>query len=67
MFLVAAERVGVLPARCIVIEDAPAGLLGAQRGGMRAIGVRSSHADLQADIVVDTLAELPDDAFERLI
>jgi hypothetical protein len=34
---------------------------------MRAIGVRSSHADLQADIVVDTLAELPDDAFERLI
>ena len=67
VFLVAAERVGVPPARCIVIEDAPAGLLGAQRGGMHAIGVRSSHADLQADIVVDTLAELPDDAFERLL
>jgi beta-phosphoglucomutase len=67
VFLVAAERVGVPPARCIVIEDAPAGLTGAQRGGMRAIGVRSSHADLQADIVVDTLAELPDDAFERLL
>ena len=67
VFLVAAERVGVPPARCIVIEDAPAGLLGAQRGGMRAIGVRSSHANLQADIVVDTLAELPDDAFERLL
>jgi beta-phosphoglucomutase len=67
VFLVAAERVGVPPARCVVVEDAPAGLLGAQRGGMRAIGVRSSHAELQADIVVDTLAELPDDAFERLI
>jgi len=67
VFLVAAERVGAPPARCIVIEDAPAGLLGARRGGMRAIGVRSSHADLQADIVVDTLADLPDDAFERLI
>ena len=67
VFLVAAERVGAPPARCIVIEDAPAGLLGARRGGMRAIGVRSSHADLQADIVVDTLAELPDDAFERLL
>jgi len=66
VFLVAADRVGVPPARCIVIEDAPAGLLGAQRGGMRTIGVRSSHAALQADIVVDTLAELPDDAFERL-
>jgi HAD superfamily hydrolase (TIGR01509 family) len=67
VFLVAAARVGVPPARCIVIEDAPAGLTGAQRGGMRAIGVRSSHADLQADIVVGTLAELPDDAFERLL
>ena len=67
VFLVAAERVGVPPARCIVIEDAPAGLLGAQRGGMCTIGVRSSHAELQADIVVDTLVELPEDAFERLI
>jgi beta-phosphoglucomutase len=67
VFLVAAQRVGVPPARCVVVEDAPAGLLGAQRGGMRAIGVRSSHADLQADIVVDTLADLPDDAFERLV
>lgn len=67
VFLVAAERVDVAPARCIVVEDAPAGLLGAQRGGMRAIGVRSSHAELQADIVVDTLAELMDDAFERLL
>jgi beta-phosphoglucomutase len=67
VFLVAAERLGVPPGRCIVVEDAPAGLLGAARGGMHAIGVRSSHADLQADIVVDTLAELPDDAFEQLL
>jgi len=67
VFLVAAERVGAAPARCVVVEDAPAGIAGAHRGGMRAIGVRSSHADLQGDIVVDTLAELPDDAFERLL
>ena len=67
VFLVAAERVGVPPARCVVVEDAPAGLEGARRGGMRAIGVRSSHAHLQADIVVDTLADLDDDAFEQLL
>jgi HAD superfamily hydrolase (TIGR01509 family) len=67
VFLVAAERVGAPPARCVVVEDAPAGLEGARRGGMRAIGVRSSHADLHADFVVDTLAELPGDAFDRLI
>jgi beta-phosphoglucomutase len=67
VFLVAAERVGVAPARCVVVEDAPAGIEGARRGGMRAIGVRSSHKDLQGDIVVDTLDELDDDAFDRLL
>src|SRR4029078_3625153 len=54
VFLLAAERVGVPRARCVVVEDAPAGVEGARRGGMRSIGVRSSHAALPADIVVDT-------------
>jgi beta-phosphoglucomutase family hydrolase len=67
VFLLAAERVGALPARCIVVEDAPAGVEGAHRGGMRAIGVRSSHAALPADIVVDTLEDLDDTAFDRLL
>jgi beta-phosphoglucomutase len=67
VFLIAAERLGAAPARCVVVEDAPAGIEGAHRGGMRAIGVRSSHKALQADIAVDTLDELPDDAFDRLI
>lgn len=67
VFLLAAERLGAPPARCIVVEDAPAGLEGARRGGMRAIGVRTSHAALEGDIVVDSLADLPDDAFERLL
>lgn len=67
VFLVAAERVAVPPARCIVVEDAPAGLEAARRAGMRAIGVRSSHAELQADRVVGTLDELPDDAFDALL
>lgn len=59
-FLTAAARVGVEPARCIVIEDAPAGLRAAKSGGMRAIGVTTTHpaADLfDADLVVDTLAD----------
>jgi beta-phosphoglucomutase len=67
VFLLAAERLEVPPARCIVIEDAPAGIAAAHRAGMRAIGVRSTHADLRADIVVDTLDQLPDDAFDRLL
>ena len=67
VFLIAAERLTVAPARCVVVEDAPAGLEAARRAGMCAIGVRTTHADLQADIVVDTLDDLPDDGFDRLL
>lgn len=66
VFLLAAEQVSVPPSRCIVVEDAPAGLEGARHAGMRAIGVRSSHTDLHADIVVDTLDQLEEDAFDQL-
>jgi len=67
VFLLAAERLKVPPVRCVVLEDAPAGIAAAHRAGMRAIGVRTTHADLRADIVVDTLDQLPDDAFDRLV
>ncbi|HXK33743.1 MAG TPA: HAD family phosphatase [Dehalococcoidia bacterium] len=59
-FLVAAERLGVPPERCVVIEDAPAGLQAAKAAGMRAIGVTTTRpaADLgDADLVVESLAE----------
>ena len=67
VFLAAAAKVAVPPQRCIVVEDAPAGIEGGQRAGMRTIGVCSSHATLQADWVVRSLDELPDDAFDRLL
>ncbi len=67
VFLLAAARLGVRPSDCVVVEDAPAGVEGAQRAGMRAIGVRSTHLELSADLVVDTLDDLPDGAFEQLV
>ncbi len=67
VYLVAAMRVGAAPARAIVVEDAPAGVEGAKRAGMKRIGVRSSHGELDADIVVDALDHLPADAFDKLI
>ena len=67
VFRIAAAKLYVPPHRTIVIEDAPAGIEGAHRAGMRAIGVRSGHKDLDADLVVDTLAQLPDDAFDSLL
>lgn len=44
IFLEAARRIGVSPARCIVFEDAPFGIEAARRGGMRAVAVCSSHS-----------------------
>ena len=66
VFLAAAAKLGVPPARCIVVEDAAAGVEGARRGGMKSIGV-TKNGTLDADIFVRSLADLPVDAFERLI
>jgi HAD superfamily hydrolase (TIGR01509 family) len=67
VFFAAAASVGADPARCVVVEDAPAGVEGGRRAGMRTVGVRSGHGALDADLVVDSLADLPADAFERLL
>ena len=40
IFLLAAERLGASPAKCIVYEDGDAGLEAARRAGMRGIDVR---------------------------
>jgi HAD superfamily hydrolase (TIGR01509 family) len=66
VFLRAAEKLGVPPSRCIVVEDAAAGVEGARRGGMKCIGV-VKNGPLAADVVVTSLADLPADAFETLI
>ncbi len=67
VFLVAAARLGVEPGSCVVVEDAPAGTEAARRAGMRCVGVLASHGELTADIVVRTLEELPDTAFDDLL
>jgi HAD superfamily hydrolase (TIGR01509 family) len=68
IFLESAQRIGTAPERCVVVEDAPAGLEAARRAGMRSIGVVSKHhPQLVADLVVPSLEALPPDAFERLL
>ena len=68
IFLEAARRLSLPPRRCVVVEDAPAGLEGARRAGMRSIGVLSEHHPrLEADVVVPSLEALGADAFEALL
>ena len=64
VFLAAAARLGVAPARCVVVEDAEAGVEAARRAGMRSIGVGGVRS---GDLVVRSLPDLPPDAFDRLV
>ena len=66
VFLTAAARLGVPPARAIVVEDAAAGIEGARRAGMKCVGV-NARKSLGADVNVKSLTELAPDAFDRLI
>ena len=62
IFLFAAARMGVEPARCVVIEDSAPGVRGAVAAGMRAIGflggghITDGHAELLREAGADSLA-----------
>jgi HAD superfamily hydrolase (TIGR01509 family) len=66
VFLTAAAKLGLPPERCVVVEDAAAGIEAARRAGMRSIGV-SRSAGLDADVVVRSLADLGDRVFEEIL
>jgi len=66
VFLAAAAALSIPPPRCIVVEDAPAGVEAGRRAGMRTIGV-NAKSRLAADLYVTSLADLPADAFDRLL
>ena len=61
VFLLAAERLGVAPVGCVVIEDAIAGVIAARQAGMKAVAVTNSHPAhelKEADLVTDSLEKI---------
>ena len=64
VFLAAAGRLGVKPRRCVVVEDAAAGVEAARRAGMRSVAVGGLRA---GDVVTASLTDLPPDTFDRLV
>jgi beta-phosphoglucomutase len=62
VFLLAAERLGVAPRRCAVIEDAPPGVAAANAAGMTSVGLvstgRTSAQLAAARAVVGSLGEI---------
>lgn len=72
IFLAAADALQMPPARCIVVEDAPAGVAAAHAGGMRCLAVRrAGQTDPPgldaADLVVDSLTHASVATFDDLL
>jgi sugar-phosphatase len=59
-FLVAAEKLGADPARCLVVEDAPMGLKAAHAAGCFTLAVVTTtpREALEADAIVDDLSKV---------
>jgi mannitol-1-/sugar-/sorbitol-6-phosphatase len=60
-YLTAAARLGVDPARCVVVEDTPPGIEAAHAGGMRAVAIASTYdakALVAAEAVISRLSQI---------
>jgi beta-phosphoglucomutase len=66
VFLKGAEELGVLPANCVVFEDAIAGIEAAINGGMKAVGIGSPDVLTKADLVVSGLDKMTIEKLETL-
>ncbi len=69
-FLKAAKELSLAPNRCVVVEDAVQGIQAAKAAGMHVVALTTtrSRKDLQdADLIVDSLAELTADNFSTLL
>jgi len=61
IYTLAATRLGLQPARCVVFEDAPVGVEAALAAAVAGIGVTSTVEARElngADVVVESLAEV---------
>ncbi|MGE0589009.1 MAG: HAD-IA family hydrolase, partial [Cyclobacteriaceae bacterium] len=65
IFLLAAERLGLEPKDCIVVEDAEAGVEAAKSAGMKCIGIGSVAQLGKADVVVNQIQELNTETLEK--
>jgi mannitol-1-/sugar-/sorbitol-6-phosphatase len=67
VYLMAAASLGVAPAECIVVEDAPPGIQAARAAGMAVVAVTTTHRleELPADACTSSLAGIHLGRIER--
>jgi beta-phosphoglucomutase len=69
IFQLAAKKLGVQPANCVVFEDAIAGVTAAKQGSMKCVAVTNSlprEKLKDADLIVDSLEEVNLDTLKGL-
>lgn len=71
IFLLAAEKMGVKPENCLVIEDAFTGIKAARAAGMKVIAMATTHSkeelkDTDNDLLVDDFRDLSYDIISKL-
>ena len=60
-YLIAAQRLGIAPAACIVVEDTPPGILAGKGAGMAVIAIQGTYGAEQlsdADLIAPALSAL---------
>jgi beta-phosphoglucomutase-like phosphatase (HAD superfamily) len=65
IYILAAERIGLTPAECLVVEDAVSGIKAAKAAGCKCLAVLTSFqaSDLtEADWICDSLDNVPGEA-----
>jgi len=70
VFIKTAQKIGVPPSQCVVIEDAPAGVVAAKTAGCAAIaltGTAPRSKLTEADLTVDSLRELTAEIIRGLV
>jgi beta-phosphoglucomutase family hydrolase len=70
IFLLAAQKLGIPPEKCIVFEDAIAGIEAAIKAGMHCIAVTSTNSRdklKSADLILDTLSSVTISSLEQLV
>ena len=70
LFLTAASRMGIVPADCIVFEDAPSGVQAAKTAGAKCIAVTNSTTAENlsaADLICDSLEQIDLESIRKLL
>lgn len=66
VFIKAAKQMNLLPKNCVVVEDAPAGIIAALSANMKVIGIGKSNELHTANLVIENSKNLSIDLLNQI-